>query len=152
MSVSVCLWLFLSLSLSVPPSASLCLPPSLPPSPPPPLSLALCECMRVRVYYTSTGGSRYVVDGEGVGFGSLEARVAALARGSALGDWLRTLPPLRVLADNVFIHAGRRRILSPLIAPYKSSQSFSLPTLQECTIVSITAARRRNFTQNSVGS
>ena len=142
MSVSVCLWLFLSLSLSVPPSASL----------PRPLSLALCERMRVRVYYTSTGGSRYVVDGEGVGFGSLEARVAALARGSALGDWLRTLPPLRVLADNVFIHAGRRRILSLLIAPYKSSQSFSLPTLQECTIVSITAARRRNFTQNSAGS
>jgi hypothetical protein len=49
---------------------------------------------------------RYVVDGEGIGFGSLEAREQALARGSPLGDWLRTLPPVRVIADNVFIHAG----------------------------------------------
>ena len=49
---------------------------------------------------------RYVVDGEGIGFGSLEAREQALARGSLLGDWLRTLPPIRVVADNIFIHAG----------------------------------------------
>jgi hypothetical protein len=49
---------------------------------------------------------RYVVDGEGIGFGSLEAREQALARGSLLGDWLRTLPPIRVVADNIFVHAG----------------------------------------------
>jgi hypothetical protein len=49
---------------------------------------------------------RYVVDGDGIGFGSLAAREAALERGSELGDWLRELPPIRIVGDNIFIHAG----------------------------------------------
>ena len=42
----------------------------------------------------------------GIGFGSLDARKKALAKGSELGDWLRTLPAIRQVGDNVFIHAG----------------------------------------------
>jgi len=49
---------------------------------------------------------RYAVDGAGIGFGSLANRQQALAVGSVLGDWLRSLPAIRQEADNLFIHAG----------------------------------------------
>eukprot|EP00040_Diaphanoeca_grandis_P019677 m.104037 g.104037 ORF g.104037 m.104037 type:complete len:335 (+) comp27546_c1_seq3:154-1158(+) len=52
------------------------------------------------------GDFRYAVDGDGIGFGSLEAREEALEKGSVLGDWLRSLPAIRQVGDNVFIHAG----------------------------------------------
>jgi hypothetical protein len=49
---------------------------------------------------------RYAEDGDGIGFGSLANRQEALRKGSVLGDWMRGLPAIQQIADNLFVHAG----------------------------------------------
>jgi hypothetical protein len=49
---------------------------------------------------------RYAVDGSGIGFGSTSARQRALAAGTTLGNWLRTLGAIHRQGRALFIHGG----------------------------------------------
>jgi len=49
---------------------------------------------------------RYAVDGSGIGFGSQSARRSALAAGTTLGNWLRSLGAIHKQGNALFIHGG----------------------------------------------
>lgn len=69
---------------------------------------------------------RYAVDGDGIGFGTLDRRRAALAQGTSLGNWLRGLGAIHKQDDALFIHAGlwNSRNLRPISDLNREIQRF----------------------------